>query len=93
MTTTVYLNGRVHGQTIEFDEPLPCDDGQRVRVMLIPDQPATTSEALPPGEDLPHGEGLRRAFGILTPEEGEDLDRFLESSRKDSLVDRASEQT
>ena len=87
MATTVYLNGRVHGQTIEFDEPLPCDDGQRVRVMLIPDQAAATSEELPPGE------GLRRAFGILTPEEGEDLDRFLEWSRKDSLVDRASEQT
>ena len=87
MATTVYLNGRVHGQTIEFDEPLPCDDGQRVRVMLIPDQPVVTGEGLPPGE------GLRRAFGILTPEEGEDLDRFLEWSRKDSLIDRASEQT
>ena len=89
MATTVYLNGRVHGQTIEFDDPLPCGDGQRVRVMLIPDQAATTaaSEALSPGE------GLQRAFGILTPEEGEDLDRFLEWSRKDSLIDRASEQT
>ncbi len=87
MATTVYLNGRVHGQTIEFDEPLPCDDGQRVRVMLIPEQPAVTSEALPPGGTLPLGEGLRRAFGAWA-DDGEELDRFIEETHAARKLDR-----
>lgn len=81
MTTTVYLNGRVHGQTIEFDEPLPCDDGQRVRVMLIPDQAAVTGDALPPGE------GLRRAFGAWA-DDAEELDRFIEETYAARKLDR-----
>ena len=71
MTTSTTLNGRVHGQTIEFDEPLPCGDGQRVRVLLLPDTAALPVEPLPPGE------GLRRAFGAWA-EDGDELDRFVE---------------
>ena len=87
MITSTTLNGRVHSQTIEFHEPLPCGDGQRVRVLLLPDT------AVLPAERLPPGEGLRRAFGILSQEEGDDLDRFIEASRWDSCHDRGSEQT
>ncbi|MEK6259535.1 MAG: hypothetical protein AABP62_13035 [Planctomycetota bacterium] len=87
MTTSMTLNGRVHGRTIEFDEPLPCGEGERVLVTLIPVTVANSTEPLPPGE------GLRRAFGILSQEEGEDLDRFIEASRLDSCNDRGSEQT
>ena len=71
MTTSTTLNGRVHGQTIEFDEPLPCGDGQRVRVLLLPDAGVLPVERLPPGE------GLRRAFGAWA-EDGDELDRFVE---------------
>ena len=71
MTTSTTLNGRVHGQTIEFDEPLPCGDGQRVRVLLLPETAAI------PAEPLPAGEGLRRAFGAWA-EDGDELDRFVE---------------
>ena len=71
MTTSTTLNGRVHGQTIEFDEPLPCGDGQRVRVLLLPDPAAILAEPLPAGD------GLRRAFGAWA-EDGDELDRFVE---------------
>jgi hypothetical protein len=93
MATTILLNGRVHGQTIEFDEPLPCNDGQRVRVMLLPDQSAIQggaihpSEGSPPSERLPPGEGLRRAFGAWAGD-GEELDRFVEETYAARKLDR-----
>ncbi len=73
MTTRLTLNGRVHGRTIEFDEPLPRGEGERVCVILLPVPSDTAVKPLPPGE------GLRRAFGAWA-EDGEALDRFIEET-------------
>ena len=81
MTTSLKLNGRVHGRTIEFDEPLPCGEGEQVCVMLLPVPSSITAKPLPPGE------GLRRAFGAWA-EDGEELDRFVEEVYSARKLDR-----
>ena len=72
MTKT--LHGRAHGKTIELDEDLGVPDGREVRVTVEP-LPAAAPEQLPPGE------GLRRAFGAWAGD-ADDLDKFLEWNRE-----------
>jgi len=81
MTTSLTLNGRVHGRTIEFADPLPCREGQEVRVLLLPNEAEASTERLPPGE------GLRRAFGAWA-DDGDDLDRFVTETYAARKLDR-----
>ncbi len=80
MTTSLTLNGRVHGRTIEFDQPLPCVEGEQVLVTLVPVS-ASTTKMLPPGE------GLRRAFGAWA-DDGDALDQFVEETYAARKLDR-----
>jgi hypothetical protein len=80
MTRTIC--GRAHGKIIELDADSGVPEGQAVRVIVEP-LPLAEPEQLPPGE------GLRRAFGAWT-DEGEDLDKFLEWNREQRKVGRRS---
>jgi hypothetical protein len=80
MTRT--LHGRAHGKTIELDEDLGVPDGQVVRVTVEP-LPSPAPEQMPPGE------GLRRAFAAWAGD-ADDLDRFLEWNRQQRKVGRRS---
>ena len=65
--------GTVHGRIIELADETGLPEGQEVAVTL---------QAIPPGaEQLPPGEGLRRAFGGWADDAGE-LDEYLEWSRE-----------
>ena len=81
MTTSMTLNGRVHGQTIEFDDPLPCVEGEHVLVTLVPVHAAASAEPLRPGE------GLRRAYGAWA-KDGDELDRFVSETHSARRLDR-----
>jgi hypothetical protein len=78
MRTT--LRGLVHGKTIELEEEPGLPDGQEVRVTVEP-LPSPDPEQLPPGE------GLRRAFGAWAGD-AEELDKFLDWNREQRKLSR-----
>lgn len=61
------LHGVVHGKTIELSEEPGLPNGQAVQVFLYP--------------ELAAGEGLRQSAGGWS-DAGEELDRFLEETRR-----------
>ena len=87
------LKGVIPGKTIELEREPELPDGQEVSVtleaMLAPavTSPAETdvqhrfTEALTLVQDLNSGEGLRQSFGAWA-DDVEELDEYLESSRK-----------
>jgi hypothetical protein len=72
------LTGVIHGKTIELHEDPGLPDGQTVSVTV---QVAS-------GNQLPPGEGLRRAFGAWAGDEEEELDKYLEWNRQQRKVNR-----
>ena len=76
------IHGRAHGNIIELDEDLGVPEGQAVRVTVEP-------VSSPESQQLPPGEGLRRAFGTWAGD-AEDLDKFLEWNREQRKVGRRS---
>lgn len=69
------LHGVIQGTTIQLDVPSNLPSGTQVRVIVVPD-------ALIGGEQLPPGEGLRRAYGAWKDDDEEGLDEYLEWSRQ-----------
>lgn len=68
------LQGVIHGNRIELDSAPGLPEGQPVKVMLQP--------LLPPGE------GIRQSAGAWA-DAGEELDRWLEQTRRSRDDDRA----
>ena len=67
------FDGVVHGKMIELAQEPGLPDGQAVSVIVKP--VGSSVEQLPPGE------GLRRAFGAWA-DDAEELDRFLAETRR-----------
>jgi hypothetical protein len=64
--TPITLPGIIHGNTIEFSEPIALAEGQAVRVTIQP---------LAPSEKW--GEGLKRCAGALADSWSDEDDRIL----------------
>jgi hypothetical protein len=69
-------HGKVRGRTIVLAEDLGLEDGQEVRVQVIPVPPAAA-----------WGEGLRRCVGALADEWAEEDDRILDEIYQDRKRD------
>jgi hypothetical protein len=67
------LHGVINGDTIRLSVPSDLPAGTSVQVIVIPE----IADNRPP-----LSEGVAKSFGILSKEEGEDLDRFLAESRQ-----------
>jgi hypothetical protein len=75
---TEVIHGIVHGKTIELEKaPAVAADGQQVEVVLRPLPAPTRSE-----------DGLSRSAGAWA-EDAEELDRFLEETRRSRKHDRS----
>jgi hypothetical protein len=72
------LTGTIRGKTIELQDDPGLPDGQKVSVTV---QVASTDQ-------LPPGEGLRRAFGAWAGDDEEELDKYLEWNRQQRKVNR-----
>ncbi len=73
------LKGIFRGRTIELTEEPGLPDGQPVSVVVHTMSPTS--------DQLPLGEGLRRAFGACA-DEAADLDEFLRLNRQLRQLDR-----
>ena len=74
MTSVPHIfEGVVHGRMIELSKESGLPEGQAVSVIVKP--------VVAQAEQLPPGEGLRRAFGAWADEAGE-LDKFLAETRE-----------
>jgi hypothetical protein len=72
---SIFLNGVIHGKTIELDQAPDLPDGEAVRVTVISSArpiPPTSAEAL---------DALKRAAGGFA-DDPEGLDRYLEWNRQ-----------
>jgi hypothetical protein len=67
------FEGVVHGRMIELSQESGLPEGQAVSVIVQP--------VVKQVEQLPPGEGLRRAFGAWSDEAAE-LDKFLAETRQ-----------
>ena len=76
MSIDVGIRGIAHGKMIELEQDSGLPEGQSVVVVVKPVQAA----AMP-------GEGLRESFGGWA-DEAEELDKYLEWSRKQRKVNR-----
>ena len=83
MNTPTTAKGVINGKTIELDQEPGFPSGQEVLVTIEPAQLGAEIQ-----RELAPGEGLRRAFGAWK-EESEELDQYLEWSRKQRAVGRA----
>jgi hypothetical protein len=76
------LRGVAHAKIIELESELALPEGQPVTVMV---QPAPTGGGA--ADQLPPGEGLRRAFGAWADDAGE-LDKYLQWNRQQRKIGR-----
>ncbi len=74
------LLGKVRGKTIELDEELGVEEGQRVEI---------TVKTLPTSRRW--GDGLRRCAGVLAHEWSAEDDRILEEIHQDRQRDTRKE--
>jgi hypothetical protein len=74
------IQGKIHGRTIELVEDPGLQDGQDVRVQVIPVPPPVAWD-----------EGLRRCAGALAGEWTDDDDRILEEIHRDRQRDSRRE--
>jgi hypothetical protein len=73
------FEGVVHGKMIELAQEPGLPDGQAVSVTVKPVESLV--------EQLPPGEGLRRAFGAWA-DDAEELDKFLTETRRSRRLNR-----
>lgn len=73
MPEPITLQAVVHGNRVEIPVPPGYLEGQAVTVTLSPANDSLITASLP--------SGIAAAFGILSVEQGEDLDQFLIESR------------
>lgn len=77
MSEAITIQAVIHDHRIEVVAPPGFIEGQTVSVTIQPtDTPAASQLSL----------GLLNAFGVLSAEEGDDLDRFLQDSRREQLL-------
>ena len=82
MSESITVQTVVQESRIEVPAPPGFSNGQRVAITI---QPVTDPSA------APLSEAVTRAFGILSQEEGEDLDRYLEESRQQQVLEEKEE--
>jgi hypothetical protein len=83
MSEDVTLQGVVHDQRIEIPAPPGFVDGQLVTVTL---------KVVGPSDVSPARDGIVRAFGILSAEEGASLEQFLAEERPWRQLERRDQQ-
>lgn len=101
-SSALTLKGVIHGKIIELDREAGLPDGQEISVIVesvtasTPLRPGAFlsdetrrqwEEAWAEVQDLPPGEGLRRAFGAWA-KDAEQVDQFLEWNRAQRKLER-----
>lgn len=84
MSDGITVQGVVHDSRIEVPAPAGYAEGQLVSVTIQPVQS--------PDSRRPLNSSIANAFGILSQEEGADLDQFLAESRRWQLVERRDQE-
>lgn len=81
MSESITVHSIVHDHRVEVSVPSGFAEGQRVSVTI---HAVDATESSIPAQSG----GIASAFGILSQEEGEELDRFLAESRSWHVIER-----